>query len=357
MMTAASHGDIRLTSFTPTTVNAIAECPYRVALLRLDPTLRRPNTYSALGNVAHALSERAWNGQFDGVPEEELRSALDVAWSELVGIEALKLRNAFRPAIPPEPEDWPGMELTRVRTVRRLRRLIDGRQPRATADSPGWVAAEEKLSDDASGLWGRLDRLERHGGVLRVVDLKSGLGQSEVKPSQLRQLLLYAVLVQRRFGEWPREVVIETARGQETVVPVDPGEAEAELASARAAVAAYNRAVAGVVSPAALATPSVDACRYCPARIVCAPYWEALKSTWPYQGAVRGMASDIAPGPAGVSVAVVVDSPHDTASQTLELHGSPPCELRVGPIRVVGAVQTSDPRKLRFAWDTLVRLG
>lgn len=358
-MTSGSDptGDSVIQAFSPTTVNALAQCGYRVALERRDPTLRRPSTFSELGIIVHTLNERAWDGAFDAVRPDDLRAAFSAAWATLTAEAAERLAAAYAPASPPAPERWPGAALTRARTLRRLVRLVSDRQSRRPSETTNWVAAEEDIADPASGLGGRLDRLERHGGVLRVVDIKSGLRQAEITDEQRRQLLLYAVLVHARLGEWPSEVVVESAGGQETVINVDPDQALAELANAQALVRRYNEAVtAGGLAVQGLAAPSSESCMYCAARIQCEPYWAAVESGWAYHGSVRGRVAGVASSDAGTSAWVRVQEPHDIADSTIELFGQ---FLNADPgaaIRVVGATPVANRQKLRVEWNTQVRV-
>ena len=73
------------------------------------------------------------------------------------------------------------------------------------------------MEDPGSIFVGRADRIERVGSATRVVDLKSGMHQGEPNEGQLRQLLLYAVLVHRTTGSWPAEIAIENASGEQFV--------------------------------------------------------------------------------------------------------------------------------------------
>ena len=88
------------------------------------------------------------------------------------------------------------------------------------------TGVEIELRDARSGLSGRADRIEQDGRATRVVDLKTGLHQAEPTPAQRRQLLLYAILVQRTTGQWPSSIAVEDASGNRYDQPLDPDEAE-----------------------------------------------------------------------------------------------------------------------------------
>ena len=174
----------------------------------------RPSTYSSLGTVAHTVTERAY---LSGNDVEDVSVWLDATWDEQVAKAADRLEAAWAPAKPPSANLWPGYQLTRARTLRRLKKALSAQQERWGA----WARAlgsRLALHDAQTGLFGRVDRIEHLGSRTRVVDLKSGLQQGEPSEDQRRQLLLYAVLLQRESGEWPTEVAIEDASGALTVI-------------------------------------------------------------------------------------------------------------------------------------------
>lgn len=352
---SASLPDLRLTRFSPSTVSALAACPFRVALLRADPSLRRPRLTASVGSIAHEVTERAWRGSFDGLSADELPAALEAAWAAATAAEAARVAASVAPAEPPPPDRWPGFALTRARLLRRLRRLLESSRERPPGPADGWVSAEYDLADARSGLFGRLDRLERTGGRLRVVDLKSGIGQREMQPEQRRQLLLYAVLVHRALGEWPAEVAVETAGGGEIGVEVDAREAEGALEGAQALVHAYNAAV-DRGHPSAMAAPSAEHCLHCLARVACEPYWEALEVSWPYQGAARGRVVRTSETAGRSTVELLASSPRELGGAAVELYGLLALPVvRSSGLRVVGAQATNGGTKLKATWDTVVR--
>jgi hypothetical protein len=166
--------------FSPTLVEAITTCALKAAFSQ-DPAfgwLRRPMPASLLGQAAHRLTEAATTGRFDGLSGQRLRQALEEAWEAEVATAAAKLSQAWTVAPPPPPRDWPGYELTRVRLIRRLTRLVDRRHDRAgapTGRGEAMVVVERALEDPSTGLYGRPDRVETLGSRTRVVDLKADI--------------------------------------------------------------------------------------------------------------------------------------------------------------------------------------
>jgi len=269
---------------SPTMANQLLGCGLHVAFRR-DPNhagWHRPSEFSALGSAAHAVTESAYLRRDWPDDETELRGLLEAVWNNKIADERTKLIEAWSPSEPPPAEEWPGYHLTRARTIRRCARLISNRQPHKPGEGPR-PQVEVALKDRETGLWGRADRIERSGGQMRVVDLKTGLRQAEPTESQRRQLMLYAVLCQREYGEWPTEIAIESASGELTTMLLDPDEAEAALRDVTLAVKGFNRAIGSGHDPLSMARPSVDQCRWCEFRVMCRPYWEHLQSDWDHR--------------------------------------------------------------------------
>ncbi len=202
-------------------------------------------------------SRRLPPGEQSGMKTGTRRQQLEALWDKEVDRSAAVLAKAWAPSVPPLPDLWPGYQLTRARTIRRIeRRLITS--VRSGESHQEGTGVEVDLDDPESGLFGRIDRVERRGPVTRVIDLKTGLRQGEPTQDQRRQLLLYALLVQRRDGEWPGEIVIEDASGSQTTMPLDPVAAEKALLEVSSAVRAFNlRVTRNEIVESAAPPPSV----------------------------------------------------------------------------------------------------
>jgi hypothetical protein len=268
-----------VTRFSPTLLEAIGTCKLQAAF-SLDPAfggLRRPVPAALLGQAAHRLLEDAARGRFSSVPLEELAVLLQAAWDDEMRHAAAQFA-VGRLAPPPPPSEWPGYELTRVRLLRRLARQL--RHPRATRARTATVSVERPLEDSATGLHGRPDRVEHAGPHVRVVDIKTGLAQRDIRPAQRRQLLLYAYLVRQQLGRWPDEVAVEDIAGRRLVEEVRPAEAAAVVQEAVVAVREFNDMLTRSPSVLTLASPSAEGCRHCPFRVVCWPFWQAVREDW-----------------------------------------------------------------------------
>jgi RecB family exonuclease len=340
---------------SPSLANDLLACQLRVAFSR-DTSLRswqRPSTYTSLGEVAHAVTEAALRGNDWGANPSTVRSKLEAFWDEMVSRSSAALAKAWTPSVPPLPELWPGYQLTRVRTIRRAVRTLAS-SGAATQPHYEGTGAEVELEDSGSGLFGRVDRIERHGLSTRVIDLKTGLRQHEPTEEQRRQLLLYAILVHRTSGEWPSEIVIEDASGGQMAMPLDIPAAETAASEVDAAVRMFNDHIShrDVVSTA-LATP--ERCRWCAFRVVCTPYWRELRSDW-RQSSVLGEIVEADPYEQGAFVELRIESPVDLASQVVHvsaLPASPAPENRW--MAAVGVEGDPSEGEVRARWSTTTR--
>ena len=348
--------------FSPTLVEAITSCALKAAFSQ-DPAfrrLRRPTPGSLLGQAAHRLTEGAFRGRFDANSPERLRRTLEDAWEAEVATAARLLAESWIVAPPPPPRDWPGYELTHVRLVRQLARLIEQRRGRASAPtsrSEPAVVTERALEDPTTGLHGRPDRVERLNSRTRVVDLKAGWTQQpEIRANQRRQLLLYAYLVYRDKDRWPDEIAVEDASGQRASEPVRPEEATATLDEAVQAVRNFNSAIDSGQSPLRLAAPSPASCRYCPYRAVCDPYWNAVRIDWPMLPSMLGEVT--ATSPAFGRVQLVATQPLFRSGSTATVLGvARPALPQPGEfVGIVDAYATGQDDEFQARWATQLEL-
>ena len=345
-----------ISDVSPSLANMLMSCQLRVAFAR-DPqfrSLRRPGTHSVLGIAAHAVTEAAFRrSSWSTEDSQSVRSHLEEVWKAEIRRGASELERAWAPAQPPPPRDWPGYGLTRARTIRRAVKLLS--IPRSGHHPPAPSGGIEiELRDPSSGLFGRADRIERKGNSVRVVDLKTGLRQGEPTTDQRRQLLLYAILVQRSFGEWPQSVAVEDASGLQHVLDLDIADAELALSEVEAARAAFNLSVE-LGTFVAQAAPNPDLCRWCEYRVQCRPYWSVLSSEWMHRAAL-GDVIELGETGGGDYVELSITSPNDRAGERIhvaQLHESLPTSTHKVAIvdwsghLISGAVQ--------IKWSTTVR--
>jgi hypothetical protein len=267
---------------TPTALIGFRQCAWRLGFGR-DPAISSLNRWSpagALGTVAHSVKRRF------GDPR-----GFETVWDSAVASVQERLVSDWAPATPPSPSNWPGWSLTKTRT--RKAWLRHGSRPRHTtkpvsssnSDLPPLPWRELWLNHPSLPVAGQPDLVERIGGNLWVVDTKTGLQQREPSPTQRDQLLLYCALVQGNLDEMPTYAAIETSRGERHSFAVDPNEVEDLLAQAVDVLDRFNSA-AVVGFDETMASPTPEACGWCPFRVACHPFFKAYEETWDISDAV-----------------------------------------------------------------------
>ncbi|MGI8521550.1 MAG: RecB family exonuclease [Actinomycetota bacterium] len=337
---------------SPTAANDLLACPYRLAW-RLDPAfknLRRPNTWVALGIIAHGVVEEAARGLLVNVGTKEVaRKRVEVLWEDLAGEAEHDLEVAWRPMHPPPPREWPGYHLTRTRVIRRCLRQWE-RSGVITARSVSALQIEEAMSDGVTGIAGRPDRVEGPSGNRCVVDLKTGLRQERPTETQRRQLLMYAHLVARTSGDLPARIAIEDASGRRWEEPIDAREVDDAVQEVRRGLKQYRASVEHN-SLKLLASPGADTCGWCNYKSVCEPYWNNLDASWGH-GSVAGVVASVDAAPSGSLLEIMAESPVD-ATGTWLVSSTPADTPGVGAaISVTEAEITEAPQQLRFRWFT-----
>ncbi len=356
-MTSKAPNPTKLGDVSPTLANDLLDCPYRVAW-RLDGRfkyLRRPNTRSELGRIAHQVVEDVGRGLLrTASTTEETRALVEQSWEGHQTESVKVLSDHWAPSVPPKPEDWPGFFVTKTRVIRRAIRLSQNRE-----SPPGQnhhSSIERPLIDAESGLKGRPDRVETRSGSVVVVDLKTGLGQKDPSVGQRRQLLVYAFLVNKETDQWPDKVAIEDASGRRWEEPVVPDEASRIVEEIIQAKEGFNGAVESKVLRE-LAAPASETCRWCTYRPVCDAYWESLTTEWQHGSVAGRLASDVAVG-TNRKLTIVARSPVNSLGRTWTVtagnsprHEGSDSHLSV---TVTDAQLTETPRFLRTNWMSSV---
>jgi hypothetical protein len=146
-----------ITGISPSLANQLLSCPLKVAFSR-DPEhkgWRRPSTYTALGIVAHAVTEAAFRRKNWSSDAAAAKVEMSQLWDAEVANQAANLAKAWAPATPPPPDEWPGYSMTRARTVRLAVRQVTqpaGQQHTGEPQPPG-TGIEIELRDEETGLF------------------------------------------------------------------------------------------------------------------------------------------------------------------------------------------------------------
>ncbi len=338
-----------LDRISPSALIAFEQCPKRLAYQRDDRTrawLRR-STRSALGVIAHTLTEEVGRGATPAPPAR--KAWLENRWDELIS-EQFRLLTRDWPGRPvPDPVTWRGYVATRTRLLRRLESLdapvAHPSQRRAVHDGRPLPWVEVELSDVDSGIFGTPDRVEMRDGLLRVVDLKSGVHQQEMTASQRRQLLMYAHLVFTTLGQRPDLILVQDARGKEYAEEAPAAEVAEAVEAARMAMSEFNAMVStGRVD----ARPGQEQCGYCEFRVVCADYWDTRDADW-YPFDVKGSVDRVDLG------VIILESSGLTATAISRVILAEGATASPGDEITVVDLDRAGPGTGRMRWDSRMR--
>lgn len=166
---------------------------------------------------------------------------------------------------------------------------------------------------------GRPDRIRRE----EIVDFKTGDvfeddDQEQVKAAYVRQLRLYAYMVNWTFGWWPRRGVLLPMATSSVAVELEPEECEAEAAIAVRLLDQYNEGLTRTLDPIDLANPSPENCRWCQYQLFCPAFWSTVSPEWGEElrsGVVSGKAT-APPSPihGGLALSMPLEAERGTAA-------------------------------------------
>jgi hypothetical protein len=153
-----------------------------------------------------------------------------------------------------------------------------------TGESKTWAWREKEFSALAGKLRGRIDLVRGD----ELIDFKTGAlyehddaeAPPAVKAGYVRQLRIYACLVYAATGWRPRRGLLYPLAGPPVEVDLEAAACEAEAAEAVRRLEQYNSAVAGGGDLKRLASPSAEACRWCPFKTICPAFWTSADASW-----------------------------------------------------------------------------
>lgn len=299
-------------------------CLLRAGLSRARPqvnpyVLGSPRAW--LGTAYHRVLERL-AGELSN--DEALATTVERLWGEAVDDQARRARDHPLDRRFGEASRWPGYYLVHASVLLRAKSLAvwpatggENREPQ--------TLREHELTAYQGRLVGRPDAIAGD----TVIDYKSGavVGYDEqlrtelVNASYVRQLRIYGFLVWSSLGYWPRRGVLLPPIGAEVVVDLDAAECEEVARDAVGLLDDYNKAIREVPEASALASPSYEACRWCPFKPMCEAFWAVPAVDWPTDwrtAAIEGQITAVSTVGDGASLAMSIEVKRGTQSPGLQ---------------------------------------
>ena len=281
-------------TFSVSQIVAADECFLKVLVTRQEDGVvpLPPNPFAELGKVFHSLLEEAVRGLFDEevVSQKGIEKVLDRLMKETHG------------RLEKDPRTASFADLTRTMTIleweRKRRSIIDvalefvdnvrhgeltshgARNKRfCFEDAQGdgrWVEVPIDVPD--LRLKGRIDVLERKGGEIKILDLKSGRSQDssgEIRPKIALQLRLYGIMA--KVLDPRARVTLVVNNGEEHLIPFDSTVCTETMA--------WLRSTMGSLIPGSIITADKCArvgpdCLWCGIRHRCERYFREVPNLW-----------------------------------------------------------------------------
>ncbi len=280
-----------LASTSPTLAETMRACFLSAGLSRAPGSrsyvLGNPKAW--LGTAYHEVMEALPTLASGGIESPILQRA-EMLWSQAITrleqeAASHPINHRFGSAV-----TWRGYYLV-LETLRiRVAELAGAVGPRSDQQAAGrgeeltFVLREEEFNAHSGKLRGRIDLVRGD----EIIDYKTGaLFEADtgdeppaLKAAYVRQLRIYAFLVHEATGHWPRRGLLYPLAGPPVAVDLEPAACETEATEAITLLERYNDAVARGGDTNNLATPSPEACRWCPFKTMCPPFWTNVEESW-----------------------------------------------------------------------------
>ena len=258
----------RLFVCTPSKLGAYEDCPRRYRFGYLDrpsPPKGPAWAHNSLGASVHTALRGWFTLPLARRRPESPANLLHATWVSEGYRDAEQERGAFRAAL-----EW-------------LERYLDGLDP---ADEPVGVERVVGVKTATLALSGRIDRIDRRGDELVIVDYKTGRGGVDADQARGSQALaIYAYAAQRMFRRPCHRVELHHLPTDEVAVHEHTEESLARHVSRAEATArdivAAERAVAGGADPdGAFPARPGPLCAWCDYRRVCPAGEAPAREPW-----------------------------------------------------------------------------
>ncbi len=307
---------------SPTLFDTLKQCSLRAGLRNVKAQqTTRGSKAALLGTLVHQVLEEAVSVY---QAPEDVRAAAEKIWDRAkTGMEQKLHASPLDRSLLPI-ERWKRYAILRERTLRRYVDIASGQGPSETQV----IARERQFRSATDEFTGKPDLILRRANGLVIVDYKStefsddAHEQEKKIESWRQQILFYAVLIKRAFGEWPVAGEIRLLNTEVIPISIDPIAAEGVMAEAQVLKSKFNAKIDADVPQSTLAQYSADNCKFCEFKGACDTFWEQTPPPDPETdeyGYITGTVSKITTGRSGISSLVIESEKSDGSSQTWQI--------------------------------------
>ena len=244
------------------------------------PPLIPQSPRAALGTGIHKMFERAAGDSSFSFSEANISDAWASAVKE---VEEFLSQSPYMEGMLPLSRSVPNIGLMRSRTILRLLESGESAVPRPVPPSKGAQKRfPGKLVNRTETVVGIPDRIEFRPSGITIIDFKTGVASDVTGPfweDYQIQLRLYAALYEIKSGRWPSRLEVHGLDGSAHEISFTPSECKALMSDAEALASTLGAATSALAGDSAAqmraASPSREACRYCPFRPGCPAYVKA----------------------------------------------------------------------------------
>ena len=258
-------------TISPSIINSFNVCPKKAAYF-LDSNfseLLKGSTSSSLGKIAHFVL--ADSNNLESQPNSiERQDWFNENWRKYEDQEFLSLQNDWNYAEVPKPMSWNKYHAVKSSVKYKVLEKHSHFRGTGNVEKPDQIRvkfpiSEKYLVNKNLGLKGKPDLIDKHNGVISIIDYKTGSLTEDTLEDYSRQLHLYVILVEEElkleieklyiFGNTVEEIDLVRSR-----LPILQKE--------------IVRILDNLNQNKFQAKPSLENCKFCSFKVYCEDFWK-----------------------------------------------------------------------------------
>ena len=258
-------------TISPSIVNSFNICPKKAAYF-LDSKfseLLKGSTSSSLGKIAHFVLADSNNLQSQ--PNSiERQDWFNENWKKYEDQEFLSLQNDWNNSEVPKPMSWNKYHAVKssvkYKVLEKNSRFIGaGNVEKSDQTRVKFPISEKYLVNKNLGLKGKPDLIDKHNGVISIIDYKTGFLTEDTLEDYSRQLHLYVILVEEELKLEIEKLYIF-------------GNTVEEIELVRSRLPSLQKEIFRILDNLKQnkfqAKPSLENCKFCSFKVYCEDFWK-----------------------------------------------------------------------------------